>query len=112
MSLYFLTIPAVFLHTLDHPRDRLVQRLSQHRSTGLPDGRQAFKCPRTRTTMLQLAHLDAVRQKDHIHVSAPGNLATAFSQLTIAHAQPPGVLVAVLMEALRTTPAATIHTKD
>jgi hypothetical protein len=50
-----------------------------------------------------MAHKDAVRKDDHIHM--PG-LALAVSKLTVAHTQ---MLLAVPMEALRPTPAATVN---
>jgi len=58
------------------------------------------------TALPQLRHQNAVRQKDHIHVTG---LPTAISELTIAHAQ---MLLAVPMEALCASPATTIHAND
>ena len=105
MSLDTFTTPAVGPHAVESPRQRLAQRLSQHGTAGLPDSRQAFQCPRTRTALPQLAHQDAVRQEDHVQVAG---LPLAVPELTIAHAQ---MLLAVPMEALGAAPAAPIHAK-
>jgi hypothetical protein len=103
--LYFntLTTPSIDLYAVNRPGDGLAQRLPQHRPAGLSYGRQTLKCPFTRTALPQMAHKDAVRKNNHIHV--PG-LAKARSKLTVAHAQ---MLFAVPMEALRPTPAASIN---
>jgi len=103
--LYFntLTAPSIDLYAVNRPGNGLTQRLPQHRPAGLSDGRQTLKCPLTRTALPQLAHKDAVRKEDHIHV--PG-LALAASKLTVAHAQ---MLLAVPMEALRPTPTAAVN---
>jgi len=99
-------IPAILTHAIDHPIDGLPQRLAHHRSAGLPDGRQAFEGPRTRTAVAQLSHHDAVRQEDQVHVAG---LATAFPELTIAHAQ---MLLAVPVEALGAAPAMAVHAEN
>jgi len=106
MSLDTVTTPAVRLKAIDRPGQRLAHGLSQHGQAGLPDGRQAFQCPRTRTALPQLTHQDAVRQEDHVQVAG---LPLAVPELTVAHAQ---MLLAVPMEALGASPAATIDAND
>ena len=103
MDFNTLKIPAVILDPVDHPGDRIAEGFSQHRHTGLAYGRQAFLCPLTRTALPQLVHQNAMRQEDHVQV--PG-LAPAVPELTVAHAQ---MLLAVPMEALCASPAATIN---
>ena len=98
--------PTIFLYAIDHPGDCLTQRFSTYRTTGLPDGRQAFERPRTRTALPHLMHEQAVRQEDQIHVAG---LPEAFPQLTVTHAQ---LLLAVPVEALRASPAASIRDED
>ena len=97
--------PAIFLDTFDGPGDGVAEGFTQHRSTGLADRRQPFKCPLMRTALLQLTHQQTVRQEDQIQVAG---LPQATSQLTVAHAQ---LLLAVPMEALGAWPAAAIHTQ-
>ena len=99
------TIPA-FVRTVNYPRDRVTQSFLQHRQAGLSDGRQTFQCPCTRTALPQLAHEDAVRQEDHVHVAG---LAKAIPELTIAHAQ---MLLAVPMKALRPAPTTPIDPQN
>lgn len=106
MGLDFPTILAMLHHVIDNPIDRPAQRFAQHRAAGLSDGRQTFERPGTRAAVAQLTHQDAVRQEDQIHVAG---LATAFPELTIAHAQ---MLLAVAMEALGAAPAMAVHAED
>lgn len=98
--------PSIFLYAIDHPGDCLTQRFSTYRTTGLPDGRQAFERPRTRTALPHLLHEQAVRQEAQIHVAG---LPQAFSQLTATHAQ---LLLAVPVEALSASPAASIRAEN
>jgi len=92
--------------TVDHPGDRVAQGFLQYRSAGLPDGRQTFECPLTRTALPQLAHEDTVRQEDQVHMAG---LAKAVPELTIAHAQ---MLLAVPMKALRPAPTAPVDPEN
>src|SRR4051812_15342218 len=62
--------------------------------------------PLLRTALPQLAHEQAVRQHDQVHV--PG-LALVVTQLTVAQ---PELLLAVPMEGLRTRPALPVHPHD
>ena len=65
-----------------------------------------MECPLLRTALLQLAHEQAVRQHDQVHV--PG-LALDITQLTVAQ---PELLLAVPMERLRARPAMPVHPHD
>jgi hypothetical protein len=96
----------IFESTINSSREGLSQSLSHHRSTGLTDGRQLDEGPFLRMTLLQLAHQQAVRQEDQIHVAG---LPLAFPDLTIPHAQ---MLLAIPMEGLRAGPAMPIHHQD
>src|SRR6476469_5887511 len=62
--------------------------------------------PLLRTALLQLAHEQAVRRHDQVHV--PG-LALDITQLTVAQ---PELLLAVPMERLRARPAVPVHPYD
>src|SRR5262249_60767459 len=83
---------------LDGPREGRPQVLLEHRSTGFADGHQPMECPFLRTALLQLAHEQAVRQHDQVHV--PG-LALEITQLTVTQ---PELLLAVPMKGLRARP--------
>jgi len=50
------------------PRQRLAQGFSEHRPTGLADGRQLPERPVIRMALPQLLHQEAVRQHDEVHV--------------------------------------------
>src|SRR4051794_9747049 len=91
---------------LDRPGERRAQGLSAHRPTGFADGHQPMECPLLRTALLQLAHEQAVRQHDQVHV--PG-LALDITQLTVTQ---PELLLAVPMERLRARPAMAVYPHD
>lgn len=92
MYLNTIEIPVVALDTFDDPCDSVTESLPKYAQAGLPDGRQTFPCPLTRTALPQLTHQDAVRQEDHVHVAG---LTTAVPKLTFAHAH---MLLAVPMD--------------
>ena len=56
-----LRFPTIVRDAFDHPGDCLSQCFSGHCATGLPNGRQAFERPRTRTALPHLMHEKAVR---------------------------------------------------
>src|SRR5690606_20436681 len=105
VSLDLPYMPAVLGHASNDPIDRSAEGFAGHGAAGLPDGRQAFTCPRAWPT-LDLEHENAVRCEDQIQVAG---LPSALTQLTITHAQ---MLFAVAMEALGAAPSLAIHPHD
>src|SRR3954469_13649177 len=91
---------------VDRPRERRTQGFPCHRPTGFADSHQPMERPLLRTALLQLAHEQAVRQHDQVHV--PG-LALDVTRLTVAQTE---LLLAVPMERLRARPAMSVHPHD
>ena len=98
--------PVILLDAIDDPGDCIAQCFSTHGPTGLPDGRQTFQRPNTRTALPQLTHEKTVRKEDQVHVAG---LPQAVPELTVTHTQ---VLLAVPVKALGASPAASICTED
>src|SRR3954465_11600254 len=98
--------PVLLGDVLDRPGERRPQGLPCHRPTGFADGHQPMDGPLLRTALPQLAHEQAVRQHDQVHV--PG-LALDITQLTISQSE---LLLAVPMEGLRARPAMPVHPHD
>ena len=96
----------VFPDLLNDPGKGGAERLVEHRSAGFADGLQTTEGPLVRTVLPQLAHEQAVRQHDQVHM--PG-LALAVAKLTISHAK---LLLTVPMIGLRARPAISIGTHE
>lgn len=88
---------------LDRPGECRTKGLPAQRSTGFVDGHQPMERPLLPTALLQLAHEQAVRQHDQVHV--PG-LAPDVTQPTVAQ---PELLLAVPMDGLRARPAKSLR---
>src|SRR6059058_926652 len=91
---------------LDRPGQGRPQRFPDHCTAGLADGHQPMERPLPRTALSQLAHEQAVRRHDQVHV--PG-LALVVTQPTVTQ---PELLLAVPMERLRARPTLPVHPHD
>ncbi len=69
---------------LDGPGQCGPEGLAEHCPTGFADGRQPTEGPILRMALLELAHEQAVRQHDQVHVPC---LALAVAKLTVSHAK-------------------------